>query len=670
MLVDFARGNLLSKARQQPERVRDVLQKMRTDGIAATLDAVRSKLSQPMALGYCNVGEVTDVGAGVTGFKPGDRVVTNGKHAEIAVVPATLCARIPDGVGDDAAAFSVLGAIALQGVRLAEPTLGENFVVTGLGLIGLMAVQILKANGCRVLGIDTDPSRIAMARKFGAQTVDLSKGEDPVSAAAAFSRGRGVDGVLLTLSSPSSAPVSQAAKMCRKRGRVVLVGVTGLELNRADFYEKELSFQVSCSYGPGRYDPEFEEKGQDYPFGFVRWTEQRNFEAVLDMMASGALDASPLVTHRFSIDDAAKGYDVLASGEKSLGILIDYPKGGFPETAAKNATTVTIALRTAPPQGKGVTGVIGAGNYAGRVLIEAFRGAGADLQTLVSANGVSATHYGRKLSFKNAASDASAVFDDPLIDTVCIASRHDTHARFAQSALKAGKHVFVEKPLCLTLEELADIETAWSAAREAGKAPLVMVGFNRRFAPMVRKAKEILAASSDPVAMTMTVNAGAIPKEHWTQDAEQGGGRIVGEACHFIDLARHWAGAPVTSWSVAAAKTPGGPPLSDNVVITLSFANGSVAGINYFANGHKAHPKERYELFQGGRIMVLDNFRKLTAHGVKGFSGMSAWGQDKGQSACAQAFMAAVRDGKPAPIPAEELLEVSRLSIEIAQAAR
>lgn len=670
MLVDFARGNLLSKARQQPERVKDVIQKMRTDGIAATLDAVRSKLSQPMTLGYCNVGVVTDVGSGVTGFKVGDRVVTNGKHAEIAVVPATLCAKIPDNVGDDAAAFSVLGAIALQGVRLAAPTLGEAFVVTGLGLIGLMAVQILRANGCRVLGIDTDPSRIAMAQAFGAETVDLSKGEDPVSAASGFSRGRGVDGVLLTLSSQSSGPVSQAAKMCRKRGRVVLVGVTGLELNRADFYEKEISFQVSCSYGPGRYDPEFEDKGQDYPFGFVRWTEQRNFEAILDMMSSGALDTSALVTHRFAIEDAAKGYDVLASPEKSLGILIDYPKGGFAESAAKNATKVSLSPRLTPPPGKGVTGVIGAGNYAGRVLIEAFRNAGADLQTLVSANGVSATHYGRKLSFKSAASDAAAVFDDPLVDTVCIASRHDTHSTFAQRALRAGKNVFVEKPLCLTLEELEGIEADLNAAAASGKSPLLMVGFNRRFAPMVQKAKSVLAASSEPVAMTMTVNAGAIPKEHWTQDAEQGGGRIIGEACHFIDLARHLAGAPAASWSVAAAKSPGGPALSDIVAITISFANGSVASINYFANGHKAYPKERFEIFQAGRILVLDNFRRLTAHGVSGFSGMSAWRLDKGQGACAQAFMSAVREGKSCPIPVEEVLEVSRLSIEIAQAAR
>ena len=664
MLVDFARGSLLSKARQQPERVKEVLRKGKTDGLMPTLDAVRSKLAQPLALGYCNVGRVLEIGAGVEGFAAGDRVVSNGKHAEVVVAPQTLCARVPDGVSDDHAAFAVLGAIALQGVRLAAPTLGETFVVTGLGLIGLMAVQVLRANGCRVLGIDTDPTRLEMARSFGAEVVRLDKGEDPLSRALAFSRGRGVDGVLLTLSTKSSEPLSQAARMCRKRGRVVLVGVAGLEIDRADFYEKEISFQVSCSYGPGRYDPAYEEKGQDYPVGFVRWTEQRNFEAVLDLMASGALDVAPLISHRFAIEEAGKAYDLLASGEPSLGVLLDYPEREGEDRLASRVALAGANTAAAAP-GKAVTGFIGAGAYGGRVLVKAFKAAGATLDTVVSANAVSAADMGARAGFRQAASDAEAVLGSDAIDTVVVATRHDTHAGFVTAALEAGKHVFVEKPLCLTLEELAAIQAAH--AKAAG--PLLMVGFNRRFAPMVVKMAELLSRVSAPKALVMTVNAGEIPATHWIQDPTVGGGRLVGEACHFIDLMRHLIGASVASLDVTGASRAGGPARTDMATLTLKFEDGSFAVINYLSNGHKAYPKERLEAFAGGRVLVLDNYRRLTGHGWPGFSGMKAWSQDKGQAACAAAFVAAVRTGGSAPIPAEQIFEVSRLSIQAAERA-
>jgi predicted dehydrogenase/threonine dehydrogenase-like Zn-dependent dehydrogenase len=673
MLVDFARGSLISKARQQPERVREALQKVKTDGLVSTVEAIRSKLDQPLPLGYCNVGRVVEVGAGIEagpgGFSAGDRVVSNGKHAEVVVAPRNLCARIPDGVEDDCAVFTVLGAIALQGVRLAAPTLGEAFVVTGLGLIGLMAVQVLRANGCRVLGIDSDPGRLALARRFGADIVDLAGGEDPLARALSFSRGRGVDGVLLTLSTKSSEPLSQAARMCRKRGRVVLVGVAGLEINRADFYEKEISFQVSCSYGPGRYDPAYEEKGQDYPLGLVRWTEQRNFEAVLDLMASGALDVRPLISHRFAIDEAGKAYDLLTSGEASLGVLLDYPQRA---PAEQLKTTVRFAPdgAAAGHGGEAVTGFIGAGAYGGRVLIKAFKAAGAGLHTVVSANAVSASDLGRKAGFQQAASDAAAVLDCAEIDTVCIATRHDSHAAYVHAALSAGKNVFVEKPLCLTLDELAGIEADCAAAgAEGGKAPLLMVGFNRRFAPMVVKVRALLSGVAGPKSLVMTINAGAIPSEHWTQDPETGGGRIVGEACHFIDLLRHLAGSPVTGFDVTGQSRPGGPPRADVVTLTLRFEDGSFGVINYLANGHKAYPKERLEVFAGGRVLVLDNYRKLSGFGWPGFTTMSAWSQDKGQTACVAAFVAAVKAGGPAPIALDEIFEVSRLSIEAAERA-
>lgn len=664
MLVEFGRGNLVSKARQQPEKVRQVLEKMGTDGVVATLDAIRSKLDQPLAPGYCNVGCVLEVGSSVDGFSVGDRVVSNGKHAEIVVVPQRLAARIPPGVDDESAAFTVLAAIGLQGVRLATPTIGECVVVTGLGLIGLITVQILRAHGCRVLGIDTNPARLTLAQQFGAEVVDLRKGEDPVSVAERFSRGRGVDAVLITASTSSSEPVSQAAKMSRKRGRIVLVGVTGLELSRADFYEKELTFQVSCSYGPGRYDPAYENEGHDYPLGFVRWTEQRNFEAVLDLMAAGALDMKPLISHRFTIEDAPKAYDLLVAPEPSLGILIRYPEDEGKERRSELLRrTVPLRADKTDAAGKGVAGFIGAGNYSGRVLISAFKEAGADLRSIASAGGVSAVHYGKKFGFQQATTEASAILNDPEVDVVVIATRHDSHARFVEQSLNARKNVFVEKPLCLTRDELDQIA---DLARQPG-APRLMVGFNRRFAPHVVRMKELLSSISAPKSFVMTVNAGAIPTDHWIQDPVIGGGRLLGEGCHFIDLLRHLAGASITGIHALSLADSAGPPRPDNSTISLSFSDGSTGLIHYFANGHKSFPKERLEVFCEGRVLQLDNFRKLRGWGWKTFSTMNLWRQDKGQAACATAFIQAVRSGSASPIPLEEILEVSRVSIEVAE---
>jgi predicted dehydrogenase/threonine dehydrogenase-like Zn-dependent dehydrogenase len=655
MLVDFARGGVISKARQQPEKVRQALQKVRTDGLIATAEAIRSKLDQPMALGYCNVGRVID--AKIDGFVVGDRVVSNGRHAEIVVVPKHLCAKIPAQVSDEEAAFTVLGAIGLQGVRLAQPTLGETFVVSGLGLIGLLTVQILHANGCRVLGIDSDPARLALARTFGASTVDLAAGEDPLAKATAFSNGRGVDGVILTLATDSDAPISQAAQMCRQRGRIVLVGVTGLKLNRADFYEKEISFQVSCSYGPGRYDVAYEDGGQDYPLGFVRWTEQRNFEAVLGLMASGRLDVRPLISHRFEITNAQRAYDVIAGAEKSLGVLLTYPSKDAPPTST------SVDLSAPKATGAVSLGVIGAGNYSGRVLINAFKASGAGLCSIASASGVTAVHFGRKYGFSSAVSNPELILADPNITAVCIATRHDSHATYVEQALDGGKHVFVEKPLCVTAAELERI----GALASLPGAPVLTVGFNRRFAPMVVKTKALLATTNEPASFVMTVNAGPIPNAHWTQDLTAGGGRILGEACHFIDLLRYLAAAPVTTMTAAGLTRAGGPPRTDVATLTLTFENGSFGVINYLSNGHKSYPKERLEVFTSGKVLLLDNFRKLTGHGWGRFTGMSSLRQDKGQIECARAFVSAAQGQAPAPIPLDEILEVSRLSIEAAE---
>ncbi|GAA4226574.1 putative dehydrogenase/threonine dehydrogenase-like Zn-dependent dehydrogenase [Sagittula marina] len=668
MLVEFGKGNMIQKARSQPDKVKMVLDKARTDGIFTTVEAVRSKLDQPLALGYCNVGRIIEAGSGVDGYEQGDRVVSNGKHAEIVSVPKNLCAKIPEGVSDEAAAFTVLGAIGLQGIRLVQPTLGECMVVTGLGLIGLMTVQMLRAQGCRVLGIDMDPARLELARKFGAEVVNPGAGEDVLAAARTFSRGNGVDAVIITASSKSNEIVHQAALMCRQRGRIVLVGVVGLQLSRADFYEKELTFQVSCSYGPGRYDPSYEEGGQDYPLGFVRWTEQRNFEAVLDLMASGALDMDPLITHRFAIEDGAQAMDLLASGEPSLGILLSYPEG---DLATPPARRVQLTGSGAGPvksgfvtPGKANVAFLGAGNYAGRTLIPAFKAAGATLSTVVSAGGVSAVHFGKKHGIAEAATEAGPVMDDPAIDTVVIGTRHNAHAGQVLTALRAGKHIYCEKPLCLTLNELSEI------ADEARARPeqLLMVGFNRRFAPHVVKMKELLAPIEAPKSFIMTVNAGDIPADHWTQDPEVGGRRIIGEGCHFIDLLRHLAGAPIIkARAICLGDHPAQAIRDDKAVITLMFEDGSTGVINYLANGHKAVAKERLEVFAAGRVLQLDNFLRLTGHGFDGFKGLRQWKQDKGQFACPQAFVAAIRNGGPAPVKLDEILESSRVSIELGQ---
>ncbi len=670
MLVEFGRAGWIDRARQQPERVAQVLGKIATDGLLATAEAVRSKLDQPLPLGYCNVGVVVAVGDDVGGLRPGERVVSNGPHAEVVVVPRNLCARVPEGVRDEAAAFTVLAAIGLQGVRLAGPTLGESFTVIGLGLIGLVTVQLLRANGCHVLGIDPDPAKTALARRFGAATVDLGAGEDPMAAAERFARGRGVDGVLITAATSSNEPVSQAARMCRKRGRIVLVGVAGLQLNRAEFYEKELSLQVSCSYGPGRYDMGYEQEGHDYPLGFVRWTEQRNFEAVLDLMAAGTLDVTSLITHRFPLQGAEQAYELLASSrEPYLGILLEYPQSSA--DAAPPARTVELSAQTLPAASPTVPAlaVIGAGNYSARMLVPALARSGAQLVGIASSGGLTAAHLGRRFGFSEATTDTARLICDPRINTVVIATRHDTHARLAIEALSRGRHVFLEKPLAITADEVDAVGRAWSALPE--RRPIVMVGFNRRFAPHVVRMKTLLQGVPEPKTILITVNAGALPKSHWTQNPEVGGGRIIGEGCHFIDLMRFLAGAPIAAWHVSTiGGSVSGGVHDDKATITLRFADGSLGTLHYLASGHARYPKERIEVFCAGRVLQLENFRTLRGHGWKGFGSMKLWRQDKGHAACAAAFIAAIREGRDSPIPFAEIMEVSRATVLIGEAAR
>ncbi len=669
MLVDFGKAGWIEKARQQPDKVRMVLDKIKTDGLMPTIESVLNKLDQPLPLGYCNVGRVLEAGSGLVGYAVGDRIVSNGKHAEAVCVPVNLTARVPDAVSDDEAAFTVLGAIALQGIRLVQPTLGETVVVTGLGLIGLVTVQLLRSHGCRVLGLDFDPEKLALARKFGAETVNLAAGEDPVKAAQAYSRGRGVDGVIITAATKSNEPMHQAALMCRKRGRIVLVGVTGLELSRADFFEKEITFQVSCSYGPGRYDPNYEEKGNDYPVGFVRWTEQRNFEAILDMMSDGRLDVKPLISHRFAIEEAEKAYALVGGAGPSLGILLEYPAPAAKSDAAVRQSTVEIptgSSRTTPSVPGASIGLVGSGNYATAVLIPAFKAAGARLRTVASSAGVSGLHAGRKYGFEQTTTDSDSIFSDASVNALVVATRHDNHASMVVKALRAGKNIFVEKPIALTEAELEEIASVHAEVSANGAAPLVMVGFNRRFAPQVAKMKSLLAGARGPKAFVMTVNAGAIPAEHWTQDRDVGGGRIVGEGCHFIDLLRFLAGERITAVRTNTMECAS----ADTVSIELRFADGSIGTVHYLANGSKSFPKERVEVFAQGRVLQLDNYRRLTGFGWPGFKKMNLWSQDKGQKACAAAFVQAVANRGASPIPFDELIEVGRATIVAADLAR
>ncbi len=653
MLVDFGRAGWIEKARRQPEKVRQVLDKVRTDGLAPTLGAVRAKLDAPIPIGYCQAGIVIETGPRVERFAPGDRVVTNGPHAEYVRVSHTLAAPIPDAVTFEAAAFTPLAAIGLQGLRLAAPTLGETVVVYGLGLIGLLTVQLARAHGCEVIGIDRDVSRLRLAERFGARTVAALEGVDVARAVLDLTAGEGADAVLLTLATDDDEPVQSAATMSRKRGRIVLVGVTGLQLRRDDFYRKELSFQVSCSYGPGRYDPVHEEQGIDYPRGFVRWTEARNFAAALALMADGRLDPLPLVTHRFEIADAGRAYDIVAGAEPSLGIVLRYPERL--ETQAIPARSVVLRADE-PPAGQAVVGWIGSGNFASRVLIPAFSKAGATMHTLASSGGVSAAVVGKREGFRRATTDPDTLLGNEQIDTIVVTTRHDTHASWTRRALEAGKHVFVEKPLALDAEDVDRVEQSLGRS-----SALMCVGFNRRYAPMAVRARDALRGRTGPLVVDLLINAGAIPRDHWTQRVDEGGGRIVGEAVHFIDLARFFVGAAISSLQVTTAGEE--RAIDDVASLQLGFTDGSIACIRYLSNGHRGFPKERVELFADGSVIRIDNWRTMRGWGKAGVSTHVPHAQDKGHEALAAAFIRAVRgDGRP-PIPPEEILEVSRWAI-------
>ncbi len=617
MLVEFGKANLIDKARQQPDKVKQVLDKIKTDGLQPTLEAVFNKLGQPLPLGYCNVGRVVAVGRGVTEFSVGDRVASNGNHAEYVCVPKNLVAAVPDEVSDEEAAFTVIGSIALEGVRLVAPQLGETVVVIGLGLIGLIASQLLKASGCRVIGVEYDAQKVAMARQFGIDAINPKEGCDPMKYVEEATRAVGADAVLITASAKGNEVIHEACVMSRKRGKVVLVGVVGLDMRRDDFYKKELSFQVSCSYGPGRYDEDYENKGHDYPLPYVRWTEKRNFEAVLHCIATGGLDVKSLITERVPLAQYADIYgDMRKRG--SIASILEYP-----ETASAD-TVVSIGSKAFAAEGRKTFGIVGAGNYASSMIVPCLNKAGAPIKYIASAQGLHAKILAKRAKAEMATSDYQEIMRDPEVGCVVICTRHNLHAPMVVEALKAGKSVFVEKPLCVRPEELDEVLTAYG---EAPEGTTLTVGFNRRFSPFAEKLHALAGNGSKNIVATM--NAGFIPKEMWVHDMEVGGGRIIGEACHFIDLCSYLAGSQVVRVCMnAMGENP--EDSTDNASILLKYANGSTAVINYFANGSKSYPKERIEVFSDQRVFVIDNWRRLAAYGVKGFSKMKGT-MDKGQ---------------------------------------
>ncbi len=644
MLVEFGKANLIDKARQQPEKVKQVLDKIKSDGLWPTLDAVFKKLGEPLPLGYCNAGEVIAVGEGVSEFKVGDRVASNGPHAEVVLIPQNLVAKIPDNVTYEEASFTVISSIGLQGIRLVNPTFGETIVVIGLGLIGLITCQLLKANGCTVIGYDFDESKVKLASSFGVTAFKVSAETDPVKICMEKTNGVGVDGVVITASTQSDQVIAQAAQMCRKRGRIILVGVIGLDIKRSDFYEKELSFQVSCSYGPGRYDEQYEQRGQDYPLPYVRWTEKRNFQAVLEAISARSIQVKPLITELVDLQEYESIYNQIGSS-KSIASLLRYQTEGI-EHQNKIEITPSVFDKQKP-----VFGIIGAGNFTKMVIVPTMRKLGYNLKYIASEKGLSSTVLSKKYKIAFATTDYCQILADSEVTAVAITVRHNMHAQLVIEALQAGKHVFVEKPLALNNEDIDKIEEAY---KSSGKT--ITVGFNRRFSPFAIRAKEMIGVGG-PINVIANMNAGFIPANSWVHDLKVGGGRIVGEACHLIDLITFLSGSLVDEVIMTAAGQ-NQEENTDNASILMKYKNGSRGVINYFSNGSKAYSKERIEGYSQGRTLIIDNFRRLESYGFsgKGFSKS----QDKGHYDQFKLLQKKLSGGGEEMIPIQETLNTSR----------
>jgi predicted dehydrogenase/threonine dehydrogenase-like Zn-dependent dehydrogenase len=671
MLVEFAEKSLVGKALSRPDLVRQVVDKARREGIVSTVEAAFNRLDQPMPLGYSSAGIIEEVGEGVQGFKTGDRVACAGGgyavHAEYALVPQNLLALLPDEVDFESAAFTTLGAIALHGFRLANAQLGESVGVIGLGLLGLLTALLAQAAGCQVFGVDLDEARVRLAAQLG---VTAAMRENASQAALGFSHGRGLDNILICADTPSNDPVELAGEIARDRGHVVAVGAVGLEIPRKIYYTKELAFINSRSYGPGRYDPTYEEEGRDYPIGYVRWTEGRNLEAFVSLLACKQVDVKPLISHRYPISEAPAAYELITGKLKQpfLGVLLTYPETKSEARAVKIAEPVIKGHLPVSGVSSVRLGVIGAGNFANAVMLPALKKLpDIELVSITSATGYHAQYAAKKYDFKYTAIDEQEILKDPQINTVALLTRHSLHAEQVIRALEAGKHVFCEKPLATSLEQLDAIK---QQLLNSEAPPMLMVGFNRRFAPLARSLHNFLEPRTEPLVASYRVNAGSIPLTHWVQDPLQGGGRIIGEACHFIDFLTFLVGSPPIS--VSAHGLPDDTRYrEDNVVISLTFRDGSIGTVTYLANGDKAFPKERIEAFSAGKVGVLDDFRSLElAHNGKRKTIHSRLRQDKGHRAEWEAFSQAIIAGSEPPIPYDQLFTVTEATFAAVNALR
>ena len=659
MLVDFGKSNYLNKALKQPEKVSQVVEKIKTDGFLNSINAVKTKLEMPITLGYSNAGVVVGVGRDVKGIKVGDRVISNGPHAEFVSVPQNLCALIPDNLPFEKAVFTIISSIGLQGVRLSKPTLGETFVVSGLGLIGLITIQILRANGCKVIGIDPDQRKCDIAKNLNFDVVNPTKIDDMYSHIISINNKDHIDGVIITATTKSNDPLDLAAKVSRKRGRIILIGQVGLELKRDLFYKKEITFQVSCSYGPGRYDDSYEKKGIDYPLGFVRWTQQRNMTAVLDLINKNLINVDSLISHKFEFCEFMKAYQVLETNSSALGIVFNYED-------SNNDFEEIIKLRLKENKSTGPNNInvscIGCGNYASRVILPILSKQKVNLISLGANNGLNPVFFGKKFGFNKATTNINRLINEEESNIVLITTRHDSHAELIKKCLDRGKNIFVEKPLCLSLEELEDIKLAYQESSiKFNRNPILMVGFNRRFAPLIVLLKNQLNKINDKKCFIYNCNAGFIEPEHWIHDPKIGGGRFIGEACHFIDLLCFLADDNIENINIAYLNSSS---KQDTFSIQITFKEGSLGIINYFSNGNKNYPKEILEVFSGGKIFKLNNYIELKAWGSKSFRYKKYISQDKGQKKCINKFINAVEKGEKSPIPIDDIFDIQRKILE------
>jgi len=652
MLLEFGKASYIQKARAQPDKVKMVLDKVKTDGLVPTLETVFAKLGEPMPLGYCNAGVVIEVGSNVTEFKIDDRVVSNGAHSEVVAVGKNLVAKIPDNLSFELASFTVIASIALQGVRLFTPTLGEKVVVIGLGLIGQITMEFLKANGCEAIGVDIDQGKVELAKKNGFIALNPANGEDPISFVANHTDEIGVDGVIITAATKSNQPLEQAAEITRRKGRIVAVGAIGMNIPRPPFYEKEISFHISSSYGAGRYDNSYEVDGIDYPIGYVRWTENRNFQAILQLLSNGSLNFEYLITHKYKFTEAPKAYNEILNNRDALGVVLEYTskdiivdkKIVINKSELKNNDKVNI-------------GVIGAGNFAKVVMLPILKESGANLVGISSAKGLSSSIAAKKFGFSYTTTDYIELLKDENINTIFITTRHNNHAKLIIESLRAGKNVFVEKPLAIDMEQLADVVKVCNKLASQDKMPHLMVGFNRRFSPFIKDIYNKTKGRSSGLAINMTINAGALPKDLWVHDPKVGGGRIIGEGCHFIDTMQFLTTSKVKSVSsIALNQSEELAIKNDNTIINMTFEDGSIGILSYLSNGNKSYPKEKMELFCEGKVYELDNYKKVNGYGT---SSMKKFNQDKGHKEEMISFINNIKSSKDNLISLESLVNTT-----------